>query len=54
MKSSSALLLFFILWSTFLEVVIIYQIVVYRKLKRELMDQDIEIDKLHQHFTKIK
>lgn len=52
MKSSSALLLFFILWSTFLEVVIIYQIVVYRKLKRELIDQDLEIDRLHQHFTK--
>ena len=53
MKSSEILLLFFILWSTVLESVIIYQYFKYKELKEIISDQDLELEHLHQYFTKM-
>ena len=52
MKSSEIALLFFILWSTVLECVLIYQYFKYKELLNIINDQDLEIEHLHQHFTK--
>lgn len=55
MKSSEIALLFFILWSTFLEVVIIYQYIKRRRIEDELCELDLENARLRmekQHFTK--
>lgn len=51
MKSSELLLLFFILWSTFLETVIIYQYIKRKDIEKEI--SDVEMENLHlRKFTK--
>lgn len=51
MKSSELLLLFFILWSTFLEYVIIYQYIKRKEIEKNI--SDIELENLHlRKFTK--
>lgn len=55
MKSSEIALLFFIIWSTFLEIVIIYQYFKRKEIEKELCDMDLENSRLRmemQHFTK--
>lgn len=51
MKSSNILLLFFILWSTFLECVIIYQYIKRKEIEKEI--DDVILENLHlRKFTK--
>ena len=52
MKSSEIALLFFLLWSTALECVLIYQYFKYKELKEIISDQDLEIEYLRKDFTK--
>lgn len=51
MKSSELLLLFFILWSTFLEIVIIYQYIKRKDIEKEISDIEMENLQLRK-FTK--
>lgn len=51
MKSSDLLLLFFILWSTFLEYVIIYQYIKRKEIEKDI--DDVLLENLHlRKFTK--
>lgn len=55
MKSSEIALLFFVLWSTFLECVLIYQYFKRREIEKELMNLDLENSRLrmeNRNFTK--
>lgn len=45
MKSSDLLLLFFLLWSTFLECVIIYQYIKRKDIEKEI--DDVILENLH-------
>ena len=45
MKSSDLLLLFFILWSTFLEYIIIYQYIKRKEIEKNI--DDVTLENLH-------
>lgn len=52
MKSSEIALLFFVLWSTFLECVIIYQYFKRKEIEKELCDIDLENSRLRMENRK--